>query len=342
MRRAARQYGIPVEEWLDLSTGINPHSWPVPAVPSAVWARLPEEEDGLEEAAARYYGAPRPLPLAGSQAAIQSLPKLRPPCCVGVPRIGYREHAQAWRSAGHRLVELADNDPGHRLEEGSDRLDCLVVISPNNPTGHRWPVERLLDWHARLAARGGWLVVDEAFIDATPDWSLAPYAGRPGLVVLRSFGKFFGLAGVRVGFLLAEPSLQARMRTRLGPWTLTGPSRLVARQALADVVWQASARADLWRAADRLADLLRRHGLRPAGGTSLFQWVLTPEADRIHAALARRAILVRRFDRPASLRFGLPGEASAWRRLALALDSVVGPGEGAGPSMMDESSWSAA
>jgi cobalamin biosynthesis protein CobC len=167
------------------------------------------------------------------------------------------------------------------------------------------------------------LVVDEAFIDATPADSLAPYVGRPGLVLLRSLGKFFGLAGARVGFLFAEAALRERMRLRLGPWPLSGPARLVARLALADSLWQASARTSLHDAADRLAMLLLENGYAPAGGTALFQWVLTPEAERIQDGLGRQGILVRRFERPYSLRFGLPGDEAEWRRLSLALASLA-------------------
>ncbi|WP_295398803.1 threonine-phosphate decarboxylase CobD [uncultured Thiocystis sp.] len=323
LRQAAARFGIPLARWLDLSTGINPRAWPVPTLPASAWGRLPEAEDGLESEAARYYGAPDPLPLAGSQAAIQALPAMRAPCRVGVPQVGYREHAYAWRRAGHHVIELADSDPGQWLDEGPGRLDCLVVINPNNPTGHCWPVATLLDWHARLAARGGWLIVDEAFMDVTPAGSLTPYAGRPGLILLRSLGKFFGLAGARVGFLFAEPALRATLNAWLGPWTLTGPSRLMARQAFADTAWQRCARASLALDAARLAALLRDHGLAPTGGTALFQWVLSADAERIDAALAQQGVLARRFDRPASLRFGLPGEEQDWQRLSVALASAV-------------------
>jgi len=158
---AAARYGIEQDHWLDLSTGINPAGWPVPAIPDAVWQRLPETEDGLLEAAAAYYGCSDILPVAGSQAAIQALPRLRAACRVGVPHPAYAEHAHAWRAAGHAVVEW---DAGHNI----DALDVLVLVHPNNPGGQTYTRAELLDWHARLAARGGWLVVDEAFIDATP------------------------------------------------------------------------------------------------------------------------------------------------------------------------------
>ncbi len=320
LRRAARRHGIPLADWLDLSTGINPHGWPVPPLPADCWARLPEENDGLEAAASDYYGCPALLPLAGSQAAIQALPRLRPPGRVGVLRPSYAEHAAAWAAAGHAVRPL----PEASIEDYLDALDVLVLVNPNNPTGARFTPSRLLDWHQRLAARGGWLVVDEAYMDPTPEASLCPQAARPGLLVLRSLGKFFGLAGARVGFACGDPCLLARLRETLGPWNLSGPSRRVAALALADRAWQATARARLQQEGRRLQHLLTAHGLAPHGGCALFQWLRCTEAPAIAATLARRGILVRRFDDPSSLRFGLPGDADGWRRLELALLELAG------------------
>lgn len=315
LRAAAARYGIPLSDWLDLSTGINPNGWPVPPVPPRVWLRLPESDDGLERAAAAYYGTADLVAVAGSQAAIQALPRLRPRGRVGVLNPSYAEHAQAWRRAGHR-VELLD---AGGLATALERLETLVLVNPNNPTGVDFSAEVLLDWRQRLARRDGWLVVDEAFADAMPAASMAGHAGLPGLVILRSLGKFFGLAGARVGFVLAEAALRARLQDCLGPWTLTGPSRWAATQALADRSWQARARLELPEAGQRLAALLDCHGLTAAGGAALFQWVPTNDAESWRDALARRGILVRCFSEPSGLRFGLPGTESAWRRLERAL-----------------------
>ncbi len=319
--RAARQYGIPPEDWLDLSTGINPLGWPVPEVPARVWQRLPEADDGLEAAARACYGAAHCLPVAGSQAAIQALPWLRPRGRVGVLAPGYAEHARAWREAGHEVVPVAAEalTPVPSPASGRGEFDVLVLIHPNNPTGTTFRVEDLLAWHAALAARGGWLVVDEAFMDATPAASLAAFCDRPGLVVLRSLGKFFGLAGARVGFVLAGAELLRRLAERLGPWAVAGPSRHVAARALEDAAWQQAARSRLPAAAQRLAELLGRHGLAPAGGCALFQWVCSEAAADIHGQLARRGVLTRLFDRPSSLRLGLPGGEADWARLEAAL-----------------------
>lgn len=316
---AAERFGIPLSDWLDLSTGINPRAWPAPEVPGIAWQRLPEADDGLEQAAARYYGAASPLPLAGSQAAIQALPLLRAPCRVGVPDVGYQEHAHAWRRAGHEVVSLPGCDLDRYFDTGSGALDCLVVINPNNPTGRRFSQETLLAWLEHLAGRGGWLILDEAFMDPTPGQSMLVHAGRPGLVVLRSLGKFFGLAGARVGFLYAEAEVRTAVEHFLGPWALSGPSRWAAAQALEDRPWQAETRSALQASSERLARLLSANGLAPSGGTPLFQWVQTEGASAIHEQLAARGILTRLFREPHSLRFGLPGEASDWARLEDAL-----------------------
>lgn len=318
LREAANCYGIPLGQWLDLSTGINPVGWPVPPLPAACWQRLPEADDGLECAAADHYGAVHLLPLAGSQAAIQALPALRPACRVGFLAASYAEHAAAWRRQGHELVPLeAGAIP--RLLSG---LDVLLLVNPNNPTGESFSPEQLLAWHAALAARGGWLVVDEAFMDATPERSVARYTGVAGLIVLRSLGKFFGLAGARVGFALAWPALLSRLAGILGPWAVSGPAREAARLALEDRAWQAEARQRLAREEKRLQALLTRHGLVPAAGPALFQYCPTAQAVALHEALARQGILTRLFESPPALRFGLPGDEAAWQRLEQALSSL--------------------
>ncbi len=319
VRAAAAHYGIPAPQWLDLSTGINPQGYPVGPVPAGAWQRLPEDEDGLEAAARAYYGAESLLPVAGSQAAIQALPRLRGKRArVGVLEPSYNEHARAWRAAGHEVVELTEDE----LAGAAATLDVLVLVNPNNPTAVYLDPETLLDWHRMLAARGGWLVVDEAFMDTTPEQSLAGYTPREGLFVLRSLGKFFGLAGARVGFVLAPDGWLRRIAELLGPWSVPGPARWVAQQALEDRAWQTQTRRRLQEAGRRLETLLRDAGLPPAGGTPLFQWCRTERAQVIQDALARQGILVRRFDRPASLRFGLPGSEAEWQRLETGLQQA--------------------
>jgi len=319
LRAAARRYGIAEAAWLDLSTGINPHGWPVPALPPELWQCLPQDDDELSAAAQEYYGTSQLLAVAGSQAAIQALPALRPQAKVVLVAPSYAEHAQAWRRHGHDVVQV----PADEIHHAAETAQVVVLVNPNNPTGKLFSRDELLELHAQLAARGGWLVVDEAFIDVTPQHSLSALCPRPGLIVLRSLGKFFGLAGARVGFVLAEPDLLRQLAERLGPWPIAAPSRHVATLALRDSDWQHATRQALSLASQRFAELLRAHDLAPAGGTGLFQWVSCTDATHVHEQLAQQGILTRLFAERASLRFGLPGEEAQWGRFAQALRQVT-------------------
>ncbi|MGP1716510.1 MAG: threonine-phosphate decarboxylase CobD [Methylophilus sp.] len=314
LQQAATQYGIPLADWLDLSTGINPQNYPIPPLPPALFQRLPTINDGLHAAAQNYYGAPHLLACAGSQAALQVLPALRKACRVAMPRTMYQEHAHAWQRAGHTM-HFFDQQPD---ADTLHNTDVLLLCNPNNPTGQLYPVATLLSWHAQLAARGGWLVVDEAFMDTTPQRSLASHTGQPGLWVLRSLGKFFGLAGLRVGFLLGEQTALAAVESLLGPWTITGPSRHIAQLALEDTGWQQPMREHLSAQSRQLLQLLSRYGLNPTGGTDLFQYVEHPASRQLQNALAKQGVWTRYFESPLALRFGLP-PLTEWARLEQAL-----------------------
>ena len=315
LRAAAHDFGIPLTEWLDLSTGIAPYGFDLPVIPLNAWSRLPEAEDELEAVARDYYGVSSLLPVAGSQAAIQMLPRLRRRLQVGIVSPCYAEHAEAWRREGHRVSAFCEGSVRRAL----DQVDVLVVVNPNNPTGCLLPPAQLLDWHARLAERGGWLVVDEACIDPTPEYSLAAYTHLRGLIVLRSFGKFFAMAGARLGFVLAEGELLRALGDAMGPWPIAGPSRFIGTALLADRGVQPRQRERLLADGQRLADLLAAHGLPSAGGCALFRWVVSEEADQLYEFLASQGILVRRFHAPPSLRFGLPAGERDWSRLTNAL-----------------------
>lgn len=303
------------EPWVDLSTGINPWPYPLPPVRPEAWNRLPGrgEEAALLSAAAACYGAPSADVVAaasGSQALIQLLPRLRTPGRVAVLGPTYAEHARCWALAGHDV----------RMVEGVEEADVLVIVNPNNPDGRRWPAARLLELAEAQQARGGWLVVDEAFADMRPEDSLAAHAGKPGLVILRSFGKFFGLAGLRLGIALAPAGLAAALREAIGPWAVSGPGLAIATAALGDRHWIEATRRRLAAAAAELDRLLEGAGLRVAGGTELFRLVGDPRASALYRALGEAGILVRRFERrPDWLRFGLPGAAEDWQRLGVAL-----------------------
>ena len=314
---AIGRFGRPRADWIDLSTGINPQPYPVPVLAADAWHRLPEVSPALAAAAAAYYGAPRVLPVAGMQAAIQALPRLRPPSRVVVAAPAYAEHAHRWAQAGHAMREVSYE------ELGSAVVDCevMVICNPNNPTGATIAPEVLLVWADQLASRQGWLVVDEAFGDTTPHMSVAAWSDRPGLIVLRSVGKFFGLAGLRLGFVAAHHTLLAELADVLGPWSVSGPAQDIGCAALDDRPWQQAMRRDLLNAGERLHMLLASHGIS-ASGSALYQWWPEPRAEAFWQHMAQRGIWVRLFTRGAcGIRLGLPlGEAS-WLRLAQALEA---------------------
>ena len=310
--------------FLDLSTGINPHSYPFAPVAASAFTQLPEPEDELAlcAVAADRYGVPDAgwvVAAPGSQILISLLPRLLFCRRAVVLSPTYNEHAAVWLGAGVAVEAVTDVGA---LEDAADPRTVLVLCNPNNPDGRRLSRDRLTALAGRAAARGGALVVDEAVAELEPDVaSAAPLLPCAGLVVLRSFGKSFGLAGLRLGFLLAEPALAARARQLLGPWAVAGPAIAIGRQALADPGWIAGMTTTLDRAARRLDRLLERVGLVVLGGTRLFRLAATPgAAGALFDQLGAHGILVRRFlEAPDRLRFGIPADEAAWDRLAAAL-----------------------
>jgi cobalamin biosynthetic protein CobC len=325
LRQAAARYGIPLADWLDLSTGINPQGWPVPPLPPEVWQRLPEDGDDLEDAAAAYYGNANLLPVAGSQAAIQALPNLLPRAVVACLGPLYSEHPQAWQRAGHKARLLPNAALPRALAAATP---YVLLCNPNNPSADCHPRAAVIDAAARLRQRGGWLIVDEAFIDPTRALSVTPLAGTaaaPNLIVLRSLGKFFGLAGARVGFLFASQEIRQRLAETLGPWPISGPARAAARLALRDDIWQNAARQRLLADGERLRQLWAEHGnCGNVKATALFATLNSPLAGDLHDHLAHRGILSRHFAQQSLLRCGLPGDEAGWQHLTAALNEWNG------------------
>ena len=319
IRAAARRWGIPPHQWLDLSTGINPLPWPIPEIPAELWHRLPEE-DGLSDQLGSWLQAPshaRCLPVPGTQAAIQALPLLRAPCRVAVPSPGYFEHGLCWERGGHEVTYYA---PGTLEQLDPETIDVLVCIQPNNPTGQLESPHSLRQWARQLQRRGGWLIVDEAFLWPGHASSMLPDCAQIGVLVLNSLGKFFGLAGARAGVVTGDGDLVRRLAEQLGPWSVPGPTRFLMAQAVADRPWQQRMQRQLHERAQRLDALLRDHGFSPQGDSPLFRYCPCDRATEYRDGLARSGILVRLFEQPRALRFGLPGAEGDWQRLTRALE----------------------
>jgi cobalamin biosynthesis protein CobC len=305
------------EPWIDLSTGINPHPYPLPAFALDAWSRLPGREAlaELEAAAADRYRAAAGTIVAGpgSQALIQALARIVPRDAVAVLGSTYRGFKFAFAAAGARV------DEAQRIEDIGE-VDAAIVVNPNNPDGRVTPRAELLELHRRLMPRGGVLIVDEAFADFDGEGeSLAPVLPA-GAVVLRSFGKSFGLAGLRLGFAIASAEIVGQLRAALGPWPVSGPAIAIGTKALADLAWTDAMRDRLGLEAVRLDKLVEGAGWRVLGGTRLFRLAARSDARAAFERLMAAGILARPFaDAPDRLRFGIPGDESAWRRFAAAL-----------------------
>ncbi|MBB4066957.1 threonine-phosphate decarboxylase CobD [Gellertiella hungarica] len=319
---AARAYGGTVADWLDLSTGINPNPVALPAIPMDAWHRLPDRHlaDAARLAASAYYGAVNclPLPAPGTQSVIQHLPKLAPQGRrVAVLSPTYGEYVRVLSAAGLAVDRI------ETLDAVTADHGLVVVVNPNNPTGRVWQKAELAALAGRLAANGARLHVDEAFADGGAAESMAPEAGRAqGLTVFRSFGKFFGLAGLRLGFVLGSEADLSRFADWLGPWPVSGPALVIAERLMRSDL--SGVRARIAERHEALLRVLERAGLAVVGGSRLFVLVDHPQADRLHDHLCRNHILVRKFDYNGRwLRFGLAPDAAADTRLLKALEEFA-------------------
>lgn len=310
------------EPFLDLSAGINPNPYPIAHFSSDWFTHLPEpgEVPRLAAIAAQAYCAPSAAHVVvspGSQIAVAQAAALVAPGSAAVLGPTYAEHARTARLAGHEVIEAAS------LEQMADASHAIAV-NPNNPDGRILAKDALLALADSLRQHDGLLIVDEAFMDASADnESLAAEVGRGNIVVLRSFGKFFGLPGLRLSFALTSPKIAAELAAALGPWPVSGAALAIGAKALADKAWIEKTRSALAAASRRLDTMLSKAGLEVVGGTSLFRLVQARNAEALFRQLGEAGIFVRRFaEQPAWLRFGLPGSEQDWRRLQAALRSA--------------------
>jgi cobalamin biosynthesis protein CobC len=299
---AIARFGGGRSDWLDLSTGINRVPYPLPRLSAPVWRDLPDAVAtvALEKAARAFWAVPADaavLAAPGASSLIARIPALFAHETVAIPGPTYNEHARAFRAAGWTLAE--------------GPTAARVVVNPNNPDGRVWSAD---DCVAPL------MVIDESFGDIAPKDSLVDLASRPGVLILKSFGKFWGLAGLRLGFAFGDPALVAGLAKMLGPWPVSGAALAVGTKALGDQAWADQTRRRLQRDAQRLDATMDRAGANVVGGTDLFRLYDVGDARGWQDHLARAHIWTRRF--PYSdrwLRLGLPGSRAEWDRVDAAL-----------------------
>lgn len=316
LSEAQRRYPQAPRPWLDLSTGINPEPWPGISRRVFDWHRLPDEAalHTLEAVAAARFGArgPQVLALPGTEFGLRGLAALGLPAPFRHVWPGYRTHAEALPGSAPIPFEslLAQARLG----------GTIVLANPSNPDGRLvQPAELVVLTKALVKARG-WLVVDEAFVDAHAGSSIIPLLdGTEPVIVTRSFGKFFGLAGVRLGFAVGPAAIIARWRNIVGSWPLSAAAIAIGAAAYADADWIATTRNALFERAAALDSVLRHHGLEPIGACPQFRLVEC-NARELFEHLARAGILTRPFDyNPRWLRLGVPESASELVRLDRAL-----------------------
>ncbi len=317
--RAMKLYGGTPEEWLDLSTGINPVAYKMPPLPPSLWARLPDKKltDDTLRAARLYYGVPEGaggVVGPGSQALIQIYPALVEAKVAEVLSPTYEEHASNLARLGWQVEAVQD------FSDIGERTSVTVAVNPNNPDGKRITNDEIERVAALLASRGGFLVVDEAFSDTEDGVSVAHLAGTEGLLILKSFGKFFGLAGIRIGFAFGPKSLTNKLSAMLGPWAVAGTAMEIARKAYGDTEGIIELKARIAESRKGLSEVLAECGLTEIGGTALFALIEHPEAAQLHEGLAKQHILTRKFAHsPTWLRIGLAAHEVEYWRLSNAL-----------------------
>lgn len=299
------QYGGARCDWLDLSTGINPNPYPIPDIPAHFWQVLPDEtsQNDLLEAASKFWKVPKGaviVPAAGVSALIAMLPTLAPKSQVSITNPTYNEFAAAFTGQNWPI---------------QDQAPVQVRVRPNNPDGRIFTLAEIAGQHDQLT------IIDESFCDVCPENSLIDLAEKPGHIILKGTGKFWGLAGLRLGFAITTPELAQSISQRLGPWNISGPAQFIGQKALSDQVWIDATRDNLAKMTSQLCETLARNGLTPLGGTDLFQLAKTACAKSLHEHLCKNRILTRVFPYSAKwIRLGLPANAAELSQLNAALE----------------------
>jgi len=328
LSKVAKQFGIPEQEWLDLSTGIAPFSYAIPAISEKIWQDLPTISPSLIRAAQQYYQAKFCWPVAGSQQLIEKLPSLWNDKNSAIesgkkqhaylPKVGYKEHQRAWSLAGYQIHFYQD-----ALPDNIEKNSIVVVINPNNPLTDTFSIQQLTQLKAHCQQQKALLIIDEAFADIFPsEFSFVPHLTNynennndsandnenesDDLIVLRSFGKFFGLAGIRIGFACTTEIWRDIIKESIGPWSINGPALFIAEQALQDTQWQIEQSLRLEKYSKKLQELLKLH-LPNASikANALFITVFLDNAASVYEKLCQQGVYVRLTDEQNALRFGV-------------------------------------
>lgn len=319
---AIERFGGARSEWLDLSTGINRNPYPIRKIASEVLQNLPDKaaEAKLISNASAYFGVKEKSEIVaanGTQAIIQLLPSILDVKHVAIFSPTYGEHAHCWKNADVAVQTIAFRDAIPAS------CDCLVMVNPNNPTNHTFSLSEIEAIADALNQKGGWLIVDEAFGDSLPELS-ATHLESQNVIVLKSFGKFFGLAGVRLGFAIGAKSIMEKLSEKIGPWAVSGPALQIGARAYQDICWINANRKKLQKLSSTQEKALGSIEFAPISSNALFQYFNRQNASKIFEGLANRKILVRDFpEQEISIRFGICANDDELSRLILGLEEVM-------------------
>lgn len=303
---AVDQYGGAPEDWIDLSTGINPNPYPIPTIPSKFWHTLPDSQptQDLLSAARSLWNIPKDaeiVPASGVSAIIAALPLVVPSKSVNIVGPTYNEFAASFRDHGSKVTDTAP---------------VQIRVHPNNPDGRFYSQSEVENLHQKLT------IIDESFCDVCPDHSLIHLASQPNYIILKGTGKFWGLAGMRLGFAITTPNIAEKLRQLLGPWSISGPAQFIGAQALSDNAWIANTRLNLQMMAKQFDAVLKQQSLSVIGGTDLFRLAHCDNAQRLYDHLCKHHILTRVFPYSENwIRFGLPANAHDLSMVKRALES---------------------
>ena len=305
LNTAIKFFGGSSSEWLDLSTGINPREYPIPKINLKIWKNLPDDAEfsDLEKAARNFWNIPDETSIisaSGASALIALIPRVSPSKTVSIPSPTYSEHAISFRAADYRQIE--------------ENAEVQVIVNPNNPDGSVWNADDVLKRHRKLT------IIDESFCDTVKENSLIELSGIAGFIILKSFGKFWGLGGLRLGFAIGLEQTLKPIRQALGPWQVSGPALNIGTLALKDLNWAHENRRFLEKQSTRLDALMNKHNATVIGGTSLFRLYHVDKASSVFEKLALKKILSRTFEYNQNwLRLGMPGNRPNWLKLQEAL-----------------------
>ena len=309
---AIKKYGGEREDWIDLSTGINGASYPWQESINVELRNLPSNKIlmQLEKAAARAYKiaeCTETAAVSGAQQIINLLPLCLKSCnSVAILGPTYNEYEKAFKRSGTKTKTVSETSE-------LSLSDIAIIVNPNNPTGKVIADETL----AGLSKKVRILIIDESF----KMFSSRRTLNFSNIIQINSLGKFFGLAGVRLGFVSGPSDFIKEVKEMLGPWPVSSLAAEIGIVALNDKVWISEMEKILVTESNALHEACNSRNWELVGRTFLFHTYATSSCLEVEKQFAAHGIWVRTFDYSETwVRLGIPTSENAWTRVKQALN----------------------